>query len=197
MAHSSKWLLGLTALILVGLGIFLYRRQISASGQSAGTKSSDHVSRMTSYSLEGHFDKALEEGQLALKGSPGNPAILSQMAMVCLIRTKKEPTQHEEWIRRGSEYAQEVANNSSEKEPMTIYNVVEAGKILELAGDLSAEKCTYYRKATDVLEDQGPKLKGDSTVVDGKVVSLVSVLDQKAKTLAELQKKLTDAHCDK
>ncbi len=197
MTHSSKWLLGLTALILIGLGTFLYRRQISASGQAAGTKSSDHVSLITRYSLEGRFDEASEEGQLALKDSPGNPAILSQMAMVCLIRTKKEPAQREEWIRKGSEYAQQVASKSSEKEPMTICNVVEAGKILELAGDLSAEKCTYYREAVDVLENQGPKLKGDSTVVDGKVVSLVSVLDQKAKTLAELQKKLTDAHCDK
>jgi len=197
MTHSSKWLLGLTALILVGLGTFLYRAHISASGKSAGAKSSDHVSLITRYSLEGRFDKAIEEGQLALKDSPGNPAILSQIAMVCLIRTKKEPSQHEEWIRKGSEYALGALRNSPEKDPMTIVDVVQAGKILELAGDLSEEKCTYYREAVDVLENRGPTLKSDTTVVDGKVVSLVSVIDQKAKTLTELQKKLADSHCDK
>ena len=195
MTQSSKWWLGIISLLLIVLGAFLYRGKIS--GQSAGSKSSDHVFLITRYSLEGRFDKAIEEGLLALKDSPGNPAILSQMAMVCLLRAKKEPAQHEEWIRKGSEYAQEALRNSSEKEPMFIGDVVQAGKILELAGDLSVERCTYYREAVDVLENRGPTLKSDTTVVDGKVVSLAPLIDQKAKKLTELQKKLTDARCDK
>jgi len=40
-------------------------------------------------------------------------------------------------------------------------------------------------------------VKGDSTTVDGKVVSLAPVLDLKAKTIASIQKKLADAPCDK
>ncbi|MGD0792093.1 MAG: hypothetical protein ABR920_10015 [Terriglobales bacterium] len=185
-------------MIVIVLGAFLYRWKIAASEQPAGTKLGDYASRITRYSLEGRFDKAIEEGQLALKIYPGNPAILSQVAMVCLLNAKKEPAQHEEWIRKGSEYALDAVRNSSEKEPMTIgYVVVETGKILELAGDLSAEKCTYYREAVDVLENRGPTLKSDTTVVDGKVVSLAPLIDQKAKTLAELQKKTTDARCDK
>ena|ERR1700686_5094448 len=197
MTHNLKWLIGVTALIVLGLGIFLCRRQISELGQSAVTKSNDHASRMTNYSLEGRFDKAIEEGQLALKNSPKNPTILSQMAMVYLIRAKKESAHDEEWILKGSEYALEVAKSSSEKEPITIYNIVEAGRILGLAGDLSGEKCRYYREAIDVLENRGPALNSDTTLVDGKVVSLASVLRQKASTLVELHKKLTDAHCDK
>jgi hypothetical protein len=196
MTRSSKWLLSLTALILVGLGTFLYRRQISAPGQAGATNSSDHVSLITRYSLEGKFDRAIEEGQLALKDSPGNPAILSQMAMVCLIRTKKESDHHEEWIRKGSEYAHESLRNSSKRDPMALADVIQAAKIVELAGDLSAQKCGYYSDAVEILEN-APTLKTDTAVVDGKELSLGPLLDQKAKKLAELQKKLADARCNR
>ncbi len=194
----SRWLLGVIGLILVVGCALVYRGRVAAAGQSSDNKSSDDpVSRITRYSLEGQYDKAIQEGELALKSDPGNPAILNQMAMVCLIRAKKEPAQHEEWIRKGSEYAQAAATGSSDKGPIAIGHVVQAGRSLELAGDLSADKCTYYRKAVDVLENRGPTVKGDSTTVEGKVVSLAPVLDQKAKTIAEIQKKLAAAHCDK
>jgi hypothetical protein len=192
----SKWLLGIIGLILI-VGALVYRGRIAAAGQASDDKSSDPVSRITRYSLKGKFDEALQEGHHALKSDPGNPAILNQMAMICLIRAKKEPAQQGEWIREGAEYAQEAAISSSDKGPMAIGYVIQAGRSLELAGDLSNDKCTYYRKALDVLENRAPTVKGDSITVNGEVISLAPVLDQKAKTIAEIQKKLADARCDK
>ena len=193
----SSWFLGIIGLIVVVAAALVYRGSVAAAGQSSDKSGDDPVSRITGYTVKGEYDKALQEGQLALKSDPENPAILNQMAGICLIRAKKEPAQHEDWIRKGAEYAQEAASGTSNKGPMAIGYVVEAGRSLELAGDLSADKCTYYRKALDVLENRGPAIKGDSTKVDGKPVSLTPVLSQKAKTIAEIQKKLADAHCEK
>lgn len=190
----SGWLLAVGGLLVIGGALCQWR--VAASGQSANGKSvEDPVSRITRYSLEGQYDKAIQEGQLALKSDPENPAVLNQIAMVCLIRAKKEPAQLEEWVRKGSEYAQEAASGTSDKGPITIGYVVEAGRTLELAGDLSANKCAYYRNAIDVLEKRGPAITGDSTTVNGKVVSLAPVLDQKAKTIGEIQMKLKNARC--
>ncbi len=190
----SRWLLVVGGLLLIGVALCRWR--VAASGQSADVKSSeDPVSLITRYSLEGQYDKAIQEGQLALKSDPGNPAILNQIAIVCLIRAKKEPTQLEEWVRKGSEYAQEAASGTSVKGLITIGYVVEAGRTLELAGDLSANKCAYYRRAIDVLENRGPAVTGDSPTVNGKVASLAPVLDQKAKTIGEIQIKLKNARC--
>jgi hypothetical protein len=98
-------------------------------------------------------------------------------------------------VRKGSEYAVQAANSSTDKGPMAIGFVVQAGKGIELAGDLSTDKCTYYRRAVDVLENRGPPLHGETTTVNGKIISLVPVLDQKRKTITEIQKKLAGAHC--
>jgi hypothetical protein len=178
-------------------GALVYRGHVAAAGQSNEKSSDDPVSRISRYSLEGKYDKAIQEGESALKSNPRNPAILNRMAMVCLVRAKKEPARQEEWIRKGADYAQEAANGSSDKGPIAIGYVVEAGRSLELAGDLAADKCTYYRRALDALENRGPEVKGDSATVDGKVVSLVPVLDLKAKTIVSIQKKLADARCGK
>ena len=93
----SKWLLVLIGLIVVvGTGALVHRC-VAAGSQSH--KSRDPLSLITRYSLEGRFDKALQEGQFALKNDPGNPAILNQIALVCLMRAKREPAQQEKWIR--------------------------------------------------------------------------------------------------
>src|SRR5215467_7989728 len=129
MKSISRRLL-IFAVLLLGLGAFLYRG-LAALGQPGDTKSSDHVMNMTHYSKEGRFDKALEEGELALKAAPGNPAILSQVAMVCLLKAKNESSQREPWIQKGSEYAHQALTNSSGHELATLGDAIQAARILD------------------------------------------------------------------
>ena len=117
------------------------------------------------------------------------------MAGICLIRAKKEPAQHEDWIRKGQNTLrrQPAELPTRDQWPSATLSRPEGAWNLLVICRLNQ----YYRKALDVLENRGPTIKGDSTTVDGKVVSLTPVLSQKAKTIAEIQKKLTDAHCEK
>lgn len=197
MPERSKLLLGLALVVVAGFGPFACRGQFGSSLGSETAKSNDHVSRMSRYSMEGRFDEAFAEGQLALKDRPGNTAIIGQIAMVCLLHAQKISTDREHWISKGTEYAHEMADQSVDSDPITISNAVQAGKILKFAGDLSTDKCKYYIEGINVIESHGSGLREDDIVVGGKLVSTASLLGQRAKTLADLQKKATDMNCRK
>jgi len=187
--------LALKILVTVGLAIFMLFHA-RATQQTPPAQSNDHVSRMARYLQNGRFDDALEEGRLALNGDPENPFILNQIAIVYLTRAGKEPAYREKWVHEAIGYIEHSLRTSSKTDPKALLDIVLAARSLEIAGDLSVEKCTYYRRAADALENHSPPLKDDKVVMGGHVVSLAPVIQQKKTVLAHLKKKMADARCD-
>jgi hypothetical protein len=200
MKHRSRWWLAIAGLVTLGLLITVYWHwhYRYGAGRIVGHLSNDIDTRMAQDMQRGNTYRAIEEGQRALEDDPKNTSLLQSLAIACLVQAQKEPGQQsEEWIRKSASYANGLAKNTSKQDLGAIVYIIQAGKSLEWAGNLSASKCVYYKQAIDVLENQGPVVnEGNTVTAYGRTLSLTPALKEKRKTLEEVRKKLTDAHCD-
>lgn len=182
--------------------VSLVKRQLASCGDrvptnepSANPVITKAASEMTRYAQKGDYEKAVQIGLAAAREAPGSPWIYQQIAMMYLMRAHKQPAARDSSLREAVLYA----NKSCEPESHSsgdFFNLYEAGRILEDAGDLSSTgRCDYYRDAVKKLTDQAPLLEGDSIAAFGYRHPLAPLRNENQKALTRVKGKFVAAGC--
>jgi len=152
------------------------------------------ATEMTRYAQKGDYEKAVQIGLAAAKEAP-DPSIYQQIAIVYLMRAHKQPAARDNWLREAVQYANRSCETGSNP-TRALFNLYEAGRISEDAGDLSSTgRCDYYRDAVKKLTDQEPLLEGDSIAAFGYRHPLAPMRNENQKALTRVKGKLVDAGC--
>ena len=177
------------------------KRQLASCGERVPTNESSAnpvitkaAAEMTRYAQRGDYEKAVQIGLTAAREAP-DPSIYQQIAMVYLMRAHKQPVARDNWLREAVQYANKSCETKSNS-ARDLFNLYEAGRILEDAGDLSSTgRCDYYRDAVKKLTDQAPLLEGDSIAAFGYRHPLAPLRNENQKALTRVKRKFVDAGC--
>lgn len=181
----------ITALLLAA---YLRFRASSSDPQRYGSNS-----KISEEVRNGQLDEAIADEQAELLKDPKNLEMIASLGTICLLKARKAPPEEsEKWISLGAGYAREVGETASKDDALDFGNIYEAGKLLEIAGDLSStNKCLYYAQAKSLLENDGPQLKAGTVIKarGGPSVSADQLLALKAALLKEIDSKRSSSHC--
>jgi tetratricopeptide (TPR) repeat protein len=152
------------------------------------------ATEMTRYAQKGDYEKAVQIGLAAAKEAPDH-SIYQQIAMVYLMRAHKQPAGRDNSLREAVLYANKSCETESNS-ARDLFNLYEAGRVLEDAGDLSSTgRCDYYRDAAKKLTGQAPLLEGDSIAAFGYRRPLAPLRNENQKALTRVKRKFADAGC--
>lgn len=170
--------------------------QEAAKGTATEVASPDAVTQMVAYAKQGRYEEAVQLGLRSLHNQPNDAFIYQQIADVYLIRAQKDPDRRQQWTSQAVINTEKALSLSSKVEDAAGANLFQIARSYEFAGDLSAgDRCTYYGRARNLLEDRNATLKGDHVTVGGKTFPLAPLQRENEKVLAEVKAKIEKAGC--
>jgi len=169
--RPKSWLVVLT-LAFIALGAIVLGGNRLQLVQGSEESSADYGARMMKFTKEGRYDAAVQVGLEALRNDSTDSGIYEQIAIVFLIRGRKDSARREVWADQAEKYIDKELSVDGDN-PI---NLLAAGRNLEIAGDLLTQKhCSYYERAL-LLSERIPillraehiKIRGREYPVDPK-----------------------------
>jgi hypothetical protein len=156
------------------------------------------VSEMAGAAAKGDYAAGISIGENYLRDNPGDSNVLEQTAILTLAQAKQDQVNREALVARAAHLLERSVKGSRAQAGTADHfaNRFEAARAFELAGDLSADKCPYYRRAQALnseaaagLGKEPVKLRGDGEA------SPDTLKEQSAKLTSDVQKRASEAQC--
>jgi hypothetical protein len=151
----------------------------------------------------GHYDDAVrivEEWMNQHRDDTAqNDFLHQQIAMVYISKAYHKQSTRNESLDKAASHLETALSLYASKKPEEVDIILfEIGGAYEILGDLSQrDKCRFFGKASELLNEQLPLIKGDSYTAYGHTTPLEPVRADVRKHLAAVNQKSTQAGCSK
>lgn len=182
---------------MLGAAILALCQMIPIGCQSGQTKPDDFGSQMVAYTKQGRYDDAIQIGIKALENKPTDEVVYQQIAVVYLIRARKDEALREQWVSKAISYTEKALSLNSKERDVAGVHLFQEALSFESAGDLSGtERCAHYQRAKKLLTDRIPILQGEQLTVEGKAYPLAPLRKENDKTIARIEEKAAKTECN-
>jgi hypothetical protein len=155
------------------------------------------VSKMATAAAKEDYMGGIAIGENYLRENPGDTTVLEQTAVLTLAEAKRDQNNRESLVERAVLLLERsVKNGRPQKDNADLFERFLAARDFESAGDLSSDRCTYYRRALALNSEVEEALAAKSLESgEGKAVSTKPLKEQSGRLQSELEKRMSESRC--
>lgn len=153
---------------------------------------------MAKAAAEGEYADGVAIGERYLRDNPEDTNVLQQTAILTLAQARQERDSREMLVSRAVLLVERaIKSSSARKDSMNRFaDGLIAAHAFESAGDLSSDKCLYYKRASTLNDEAAKALTAERLKTgDGKEVSTKPLKEQSRKLQSELNQRMSDSSC--
>ena len=154
------------------------------------------VSEMATAAAKGDYLGGVAIGENYLRDNPGDTNVLEQTAILTLARAKQDQKNREVLVSRAVLLVDRSvkSSRSQEDEVNRFADRFVPARAFESAGDLSSDKCRYYRRALTLNNEAAMALSVESLKSSGnKEISTKPLREQSRRLQSELEKRILES----
>lgn len=157
------------------------------------------VSKMATAAAKEDYIGGIAIGEDYLRENPGDTTVLEQTAVLTLAQAKRDQNNREPLVARAALFLERsVKSGRPQEDNADLFERFLAARDFESAGDLSSDKCTYYRRALALNSEVEVALAGESLKSgDEKAASTKPLKEQSGRLQSELEKRMSGSRCGK
>jgi hypothetical protein len=123
---------------------------------------------------------------------------LQQTAILTLAQAKQDQGNREQLVAHAVVLIERsVKSSHSQKDVDRFIDAFMAARAFESAGDLSSNKCAYYRRASVLNKEAANALKGDVVKMgDGTEIPTKPLREQSTRLQSDLEKRVSESRCE-
>ena len=155
------------------------------------------VSKMATAAAKEDYLGGIAIGENYLRGKPGDTTVLEQTAVLTLAEAKRDQNNRGPLIARAVLLLERsVKSGRPKKDNADLFERFLAARDFGSAGDLSPDRCTYYRRALALNSEVEEALAAESLESGAeKAVSTKALKEQSGRLLPELEKRMSESRC--
>jgi hypothetical protein len=156
------------------------------------------VSDMATAAAKGDYLGGVAIGESYLRENPEDTNVLEQTAILALAQAKQDQKNREALVSRAVLLLERCLKSSGSQEDNTnrFAGRFTAARAFESAGDLSSDKCPYYRRALALNNDAAMAISGGVLKLsDDEEVSTKPLQEQNRRLQSELEKRILESQC--
>jgi hypothetical protein len=158
------------------------------------------VSEMATAAARGDYIGGIAIGENYLRENPGDTNVLEQTAILTLAQAKRDQNNREPLVARAVLLLERSVKSShpQKNDAGRFSDPFIAARGFESAGDLSSDKCPYYRRALALNSEAEVALSVESFKSgDGEAISTKPLKGQSRRLQSELEKRMSESRCGK
>jgi hypothetical protein len=155
------------------------------------------VSKMATAAAKEDYVGGIAIGETYLRENPGNTAVLEQTAVLTLAEAKRDQNNREPLVARAVLLLERsVKSGRPRKDNADLFERFLAARDFESAGDLSSDRCTYYKRALALDREVEEALAAETLESgDEKAVTTKPLKEQSGRLQPELEKRMSESRC--
>jgi hypothetical protein len=156
------------------------------------------VTEMANAAAEGNYVAGVAIGEKYLRDNPEDTNVLQQTAILTLAQARQDQGNRELLVSHAVLLVQRALKSSSvRKDAISRFSDgLIAAHAFESAGDLSSNKCLYYKRAFALNDEASKVLTAERLKAsDGKEVSTIPLKEQSRKLQSELNQRMSESRC--
>src|ERR1700688_925479 len=156
------------------------------------------ISAMATAAAKGDYVSGIAIGENYLREKPRDSNVLEQTAVLTLAQAKQDQNNRGPLVVRAVLLLERsVASSHSPGDSAERFaNRFEAARGFEQAGDLSSDKCPYYKRALALNSEAEAVLSVESCKLqDGEAISTKPLKEQSRRLQSELEKRMSESRC--
>jgi hypothetical protein len=155
------------------------------------------VSKMATAAAKEDYMGGIAIGENYLRQNPRDTTVLEQTAVLTLAEAKRDQNNREPLVARAVLLLERsVKSGRPQKDNADLFERFLAARDFESAGDLSSDRCVYYRRALALNSEVEEALAAESLASDDeKAVSKKPLKDQSGRLQSELEKRMSESRC--
>jgi hypothetical protein len=155
------------------------------------------VSKMATAAAKEDYVGGIAIGETYLRENPGDTAVLEQTAVLTLAEAKRDQNNREPFVARAVLLLERsVKSGRPRKDNADLFERFLAARDFESAGDLSSDRCTYYKRALALDREVEEALAAETLESgDEKAVTTKPLKEQSGRLQHELEKRMSESRC--
>ena len=152
---------------------------------------------MANAAAKGDYTGGMTIGENYLRENPGDTNVLEQTAILALAQAKRDQKNREALVARAVLLLERSVKSSDAKKDNAdrFADRFIAARGFESAGDLSSDKCPYYRRALALNSEAELALRIGELSKPGDEESTKRLKEQSRKLQSELEQRVSESRC--